>query len=422
MQPPVFVMNPYYSGLGIARSLRGKGMAIYALSAERDAPGMRSRYFDGAYLVPDGRDAPSRLCERLLELARLHGARPVLFPTRDFDILFLHQHRDALNAAYALPQPQGSAVMRLMDKHELAAIASRCGIPAPATLVCRSAGELERRMQELPFPFVLKPRFAYQWRRKGLWQQVGMKAFILSSAAEARACYARLAPLEPEVLLQRYIPGEDCDIVVCCCYAGAGGSLLGHFTGRKLRQNPPLIGTGSIVEAADVAPIVQLSSELLQAFGYRGLAEIEFKYERTSGRHFLIEVNPRHWDQHELGNLVGVNLTWIAYQDLVGRAPEPCAPAYRRGRKYKWVAERELLASVAQTFLREFRHTRVTRGWLRGSLAAVQSAMAGLGAALGGEKVFGVFRLSDPVPGLLLSLRLLAEAWKVLAAARGSRP
>src|SRR5262245_2402226 len=103
--PKVFVMNPYYSGIGIGRALHGKKVAVYALTSERDAPGARSRYFTGVYDVPNGRDAPQQLCERLIELQEGCVQRPVLFPTRDLDVLFLHDYRDVLSRHYILPQP-----------------------------------------------------------------------------------------------------------------------------------------------------------------------------------------------------------------------------------------------------------------------------------------------------------------------------
>jgi len=40
---------------------------------------------------------------------------------------------------------------------------------------------------------------------------------------------------------------------------------------------------------------------LLRACGYAGLAEVELKRDSKTGAFQLIEVNPRHWDQHELG-------------------------------------------------------------------------------------------------------------------------
>jgi D-aspartate ligase len=415
MRPPVFVMNPYYSGLGIARSLRSSGVAVYALTSERDTPGTRSRCFRGVFEVPNGRDEPERLRDRLIELSRAVPKPPILFPTRDFDVLFLHEYRDALAPGYVLPQPAGSSILRIMDKLELARIAEEQGIRVPATLVCRSAAELERELPGLRFPVILKPRFAYQWRRSGLWEKVGgVKAIIVESADELRAQYHRLSAFQPEVLLQRYVSGHDDDIVVCGCYVNRDGQLLGYFTGRKIRQNPPLVGTGSVVEATDVPTIAGSSLRLLKAFGYSGIAEVEFKFDRAAQAYFLIEVNPRHWDQHELGLLVGVNLTHVAYSDLVGVPPVTVSPVYRPGRKYIWVAERELTYAAAREFRNQMRASLAVKGLPRAILGAALNTIRDLRNVLRGQKILGILRVRDPRPGIAMCWGLLVEGFRVM--------
>src|ERR1041385_9218417 len=112
--PPVFVMNTYYTGIGIARNLHGRGVDVYGLSSEAGAPGVRSRFFRGIYRVPSGRDESEALCEKLIELRKHHHEMPVIFPTRDFDVMFLHNHRRELSALYHIPQ--NSAVECLLDK------------------------------------------------------------------------------------------------------------------------------------------------------------------------------------------------------------------------------------------------------------------------------------------------------------------
>src|SRR5690242_16945601 len=113
-------MNPYYTGLGIARSLHGRGVPVFALTSEPDTPGGKSRYFDGVHIVPNGRDEPERLCRDLVDIAKRYPTKPVIFPTRDFDILFLHDYWEALDPVLSLPQPRGSPILRMMDKLELA--------------------------------------------------------------------------------------------------------------------------------------------------------------------------------------------------------------------------------------------------------------------------------------------------------------
>ena len=414
MQRPVFVMNPYYSGLGIARSLHGLGVPVYALTSEPNAPGARSRYFHAVFEVPNGRDEPERLRDRLVELRRSFPERPVLFPTRDFDVLFLHEYRESLVDGYVLPQATGSSILRLMDKLELARIAEQQGIPTPGTSVCRSMTELERAIPSLSFPLIMKPRFAHQWRRSGLWEKVGgAKAIIVESAEELRAQYRRFSEIVPEVLLQRYVNGDDEDIVVCGCYVNRDGELLGYFTGRKLRQNPPLVGTGSVVEATEVPAIVGASLRLLRAFGYAGLAEVEFKYDRAAQTYFLIEVNPRHWDQHELGVLVGVNLTHIAYSDMISASTIKAHPVYRRGRRYKWVAERELLYAMARNFRDQVRLARPVKGLARAVLAAVGSTVTDMRTMLRGQRILGIVRMRDPHPGMAMCLGLFTDAYRI---------
>ena len=415
MHRPVFVMNPYYSGLGIARSLHGLGVPVYALASEPDAPGAKSRYFQAVYEVPNGRDQPEKLLDRLIELRGSFPEAPVLFPTRDFDLLFLHEYRESLVDAYLLPQAAASSILRLMDKLELARIAEEQGIPTPDTAVCRSVVELERAIPSLSFPLILKPRFAYQWRRSGLWEKVGgVKAIIVKSKEELREQYRRLSELAPDVLLQRYVNGHDEDIVVCGCYVNRDGDLLGHFTGRKLRQNPPLVGTGSVVEAMEVPAIVGASLRLLGAFGYAGLAEVEFKYDRKAQTYFLIEVNPRHWDQHELGLLVGVNLTHIAYSDMIRASTVKAQPVYRQGRKYKWVAERELLYAMARDFGNQVRLIRPVKGLLRALLAATVNTIADMRTTLRGQRILGILRMRDPHPGMAMCLGLFTDAYRIL--------
>lgn len=401
--PPVFVMNLYYTGLGIARNLRGRGIKVYGLTSEKNAPGVRSHLFDGLYEIPDGRNEPEVLYRRLLEIRGRHRAAPVIFPTRDFDVLFLHQYREQLASAYAIGQPNGNVIPLLLDKFDLAQAALAHGIATPKTIVCRAAENFKQQISALRFPLVAKPRFAYQWRRDGVWKKVGArKAIFIASLAQFENEYSQLAQVTDELLVQEYIPGGDTDIVVCCCYINPAGELLGYFTGRKLRQNPALFGTGCLVEACAIPEIVAPSVQLLRACGYAGLAEIEFKYDARTKTYFLIEVNPRHWDQHEIGVPVGVNLTWIAYQAAIGVPPPPQTPVYNG--PLKWVAERELLWLFMKNTYTEMAATEGRNFW-----TSFKKHWQEFKALLRGRKIFAICRTGDPLPGVLLAGRLIGE-------------
>jgi predicted ATP-grasp superfamily ATP-dependent carboligase len=389
---------------------------VFALTSEPDAPGTRSRYFDDVYIVPNGRDEPEQLCQRLLEIAAEHHLdnKPVIFPTRDFDVLFLHDYRDVLAARYLSPHRPGSSVVRVMDKFELNTVAMKLGIPTPRTVNCESAAAIERHVRALRFPLIVKPRFAYQWRRKGVWHEVGaQKAIIVETEEGLLAICRRLENVKDEVLLQEYVPGDDRDIVVFCCYIDGDGKIVGYFTARKLRQNPPLIGTGSVVEAIEVLPVIEPSVQLLRDLSYSGLAEIEYKHDKTSDTYFLIEINPRHWDQHELGSLVGVNLTWLAYCDLIGRQQSPVRPVYATGAKYKWIAETELAYGIARKVRADLRSPSGPPHLATRCLTAFKGAYGEARSLLSGRRIFAMCSLRDPMPGILTCVGLLRDAFRL---------
>ena len=410
---PVVVLNPYYTGLGIARNLHGTGVRVHALTSDAATPGARSRYFASVRTVPDGRDAPEALCAELLRIADSFGAVPILFPTRDFDILFLHEHRARLAPCYLLPYRDFDAVLRTMDKLEVAGAAQALGIPTPATLAVESAADVAAAADRLRFPVIVKPRFAYQWRHRGLWERIGgQKAFIAATRGELDALYARLVELAPHALVQEFVPGVDHDIVVCCCVVGGDGALLGHFTGRKLRQSPPLVGTGCVVEASPVHDVLEPTLKLLRSLGYTGIAEVEYKLDRTTGVYHLIEINPRHWDQHELGRLVGINVTWLAYADLAAIPVAPCRPVYEHGARYRWIAESELVMSVARDMRDALRVARTPASAAHSSrLTRACSVLATALSLVRGRRVFGMWRLADPRPGLGTVTRLGTTVW-----------
>ena len=406
-QPAVFVMNPYYTGLGIARCLHSLGIDVVGLASERDAPGVKSRFFQRIVEVPDGRSEPRQLCDMLLELGRALKHKPLLMPTRDFDVLFLHENREALNTYYTLPQGDGSPIMRMMDKLELARVAESCGIPTPRTIVSDSLEDLHHKAVALRFPVIMKPRFAHKWRAEGVWNRVGaQKAIIVDSLQALTARYLDISVAVSEVLVQEFIPGNDYDIVVCCGYIDEKGELLGQFTARKLQQDPPLVGTGCAVEATELPSIIDPTRALLRTFHYVGMAEVEYKYDRAKDKYFLIEINPRHWDQHELGRLVGINLSAIAYRHLTGVAQAPQAPSYQRNVHCRWIAERELILGCLRRVNADLRRPRLST---LQKLRNIRNTLSESFSLLSGRTVFSVIKLDDPHPAMRWSAGIARE-------------
>jgi D-aspartate ligase len=375
--PPVIILNLFYTGIAIARDLAGRGMRVVGLTAHREGPGNRTRLCEVRF-SPNSHEQPEQLVEFLLRASKeLRGA--VIFPTRDLDVLFLDRYREALGAHYRLAIPHRESLYRVVDKHELACIAERADIPVPKTMILGSADEFHQVPNQIGFPCVMKPVSSYQWREGENWEVVGgRKAFLVESMEMLQKEYEMVRQAHHEVLVQEWIPGGTESIVVIGGYVGADSEPLAYFTARKIVQSPDeYFGTGCVVKSEDIPELLEPTRRLWQALNYRGMAEVEYKFDSRSQEFKLIEINTRHWDQHELGRASGVNLSWTAYADLVGIETQSTrVPNVETA----WIGEDALIHHVLEGLYRG----KIKLGKLRKQVR--------------GPRIYGTFSWRDPWP------------------------
>jgi predicted ATP-grasp superfamily ATP-dependent carboligase len=384
---PVVVLNMHYSGLGIARGLAPHGVPVFGLSAHPEFPGSASRYCEFRK-APDSLLDPGGLEEFLLQFARDFDTRPILFPTRDHDIEFLLARRANLEHLFTIPMARREVIEQAMNKDRCFEAARECGIALPRSHTVHSRAEILQLRREITMPVIVKPLYAMQWRKPGIWDAVGReKAVQIDDWGNLERFYGRIEPLDPVMTVQEYVPGPESNLVIFGSYCRPSGDLRAHFTARKLLQIPALRGTGVVVEGLPIESIVEPSRRLLRAIGFSGLSEIEYKVHEKSGTAYLIEINPRHWDQHFLGTACGVNLTLEWYRDLT--EPERTGPgrvaegAPRQSLvPVRWIADQEFALYAASAF--------VGRG----------DAPARPRELLRGRKTFAVLDWRDPRPGL----------------------
>lgn len=381
--PPVIILNMFYSGLGIARDMAGKGVRVVGLSSDRKIYGNFTRLCEVRW-APNSQEEPGDLAAMLLKLSsELGGA--VIFPTRDADVLLLDRFRDVLSPHYRLAIPPSDCLLRVMNKHALAVAALGAGIPVPRTALVSSRADLDRVESEVGFPCVLKPVVAADWRGTENWEKVGArKAIRVNDKHELEREYEVLSEIDGEVLVQQWISGSSDEIVILGGHVRKGGELLDYFTARKLVQSPDDCGTGCLVASEPIPEIIELSKRLCRALEYQGMAEIEYKYDRESREFRLIEINTRHWDWHRLGSASGINLSWTAYCDWTGHSLDSQAKPVARA---KWIAEDALLIYMLRGLYR--RRLRVGDVWKK----------------LSGRRVYGISDWNDPWPGFRYGLR-----------------
>jgi predicted ATP-grasp superfamily ATP-dependent carboligase len=380
MKPVAVVMNVFYTGLGIARSLGERGVRVIGLTAQRRVYGNFTRHAKTVF-APDSRSEPDALLTFLTQLGRELGGKSVLFPTRDDDVLFLNRFRKELEPYFSLVIPGESALSASLNKWETFLAAKRAKVATPGAWMIEGLDDLERAAAEIRYPCVLKPLSAHHWRQGGNWELVGArKAIGIASEEELRAEYHAIARADSRALVQEMVPGGDDCLLIAACYMNRESRWVAGFNTQKILQIPEGFGTGCIVQCVDRSELFAPTIRLLQSIGYSGIAEVEYKWDAAAGEYMLIEINSRPWDQHRLGHACGVELMYFAYCEHAGLPmPAPVKPALG----HKWIAEDTFVTAAIRSF---------------------GNGKPGLGTLLRlarGKRTYAIWSVSDPFPSII---------------------
>ena len=372
-RPGAVVIGGDYQGLAIARSLGRRGTDVVVIDDERSI-GRWSRYVSTAVRVSELRDEDATV-SALLELGRRRGLDGwVLYPTREETVAAISRHREALAAVYRVPTPEWDVVRWAWDKRNTYERAAQLGIPLPRRWTVASADELSSIDGEPPFVVkpAIKERFLYPTGRKG-WR--------VDTHAELAARFSEATELigAGEVIVQELIPGPgEAQLAYCAFFKD--GSSPASMTVRRLRQHPVELGRAStFVETIEDPGLAEPSERFLRSIGYYGLVELEYKRDHRDGLAKLLDVNPRTWGYHGLGQRAGVDFPFHLYADQLGL---PAPDSGRAAPGVRWVRLATDLPTAALTLAH--RQMRL-RPYLRSLLAA---------------DVGSVFARDDPLPAI----------------------
>jgi D-aspartate ligase len=295
----------WVNGLAAIRSLGRAGIRVLAVDHRASALGFRSKYAE-RLLAPD----PFEQEHRFVNVVRALG-EVVVFPTHDNVLNAIARYADDLDVL--TPFPSWDLLERVQSKRVQLEQARAAGVDVPAA-------------DPGTFPVIVKPDRSVEFKRRYKRQ-----AFRCDTPAQLEEALTKAEEFGP--IVQELVPGGDDALYTVGSYLASDGRALGVFCGRKLRQTPPGIGTCRVGEAVWVQEVVDAALQLLRAFGYHGLSQVEFKRDARDGRYKLMEINPRLWQWHGLATACGVDLPRIAYADLTGDTPPE---AHMNGSGKRW--------------------------------------------------------------------------------------
>lgn len=379
----VIVIGDHVQALGIIRSLGRRRIPVYLLHDKNLCIGRFSRYTKRFIKTPSPNDE-QEFVNFMIKLAEKDKIKDwILMPTNDAIVKIISKNKDLLKEYYQVPTPSWGVVKFALNKKLTYSIAKKAEVPTSKTFCPNSILDIEKlQTMNIPYPVIFKGIDGFNFYKK-----TGAKAFKANSFDELWEIKNDILHLvnPSEILIQEVIPGNT-DSVCSFCSFFKNGEAIGVWTGRKIREHPMGLGTGTFAESINVPEIIELGSKLLRAMNYYGISEIEFKKDPRDGNFKLIEMNARTWLWIGLAIRAGVDFPYMLYKDMVG---ENVIPVRHFRESIKWIHLYTDLGIMA-------------KGVLRGKIQVKKYL-----SSLKDEKVFAVLSLDDPMPFIAETLMLL---------------
>jgi predicted ATP-grasp superfamily ATP-dependent carboligase len=317
LDPNVF----HHGGLGVVRTLGRLGVPVHVVHEDVFAPAAASRYVHGRWRWTPGPD-PARIRQGLMRLADRIGRPAVLIPTDDAGAIFLAEHGDELRRWFLFPAPDRDLPRRLAGKHSLAELCRERAVSCPQATVPASLEEALAFTDRVGLPVFAK--LAAPWCP--LPGRRPRSTTRLSTRDQVTTSYRAYAGA---LLLQERVPGGPdwffhgyCDTSSTC---------RPSFTGIKERSYPPHTGLTTLGATVANERLRGAVERLLGELRYRGLVDLDLRWDARDGQYKLLDFNPRVGAQFRLfEDAAGLDVVRAAYLDLTGQPVPDKAPVLDR--------------------------------------------------------------------------------------------
>lgn len=329
--PVVALACPHHGGLGVTRSLGRLGIPVFNVDAMRWAPASFSRYCRGSFIWDIDNTPGEQSVAKLVEVARKAGRRCLLIPGTDRSAVFASEHAAALEPWYLIPAPERALVHSFCSKKRLLDLAARHNVATPATIGIETMAERIESLKKVDLPVIIKGIDGHARKR------YGKTKLIVRTKQQLLALYDCIGESDaPGLIAQEYIPGSENTVWMFNGYFNQRSECIAGFTGRKLRQCPAYTGVTSLGVCEKNEAVEQSATRLLRGAGYRGLVDMDFRYDARDGQYKLLDVNPRLGSTFRLFvSRDGLDVVRACYLDLTGQPVSSAGVSEGR----KWLVE-----------------------------------------------------------------------------------
>jgi predicted ATP-grasp superfamily ATP-dependent carboligase len=259
----------------------------------------------------------------------------VLITTDDAGAIFLAEHGASLRESFLFPAPQADLPRQLAGKYSMHQLCRERGVPSPQATVPASLDEARDFARRAGFPVIAK--LTTPWRPGKAPHQTAphkttlRSTSIVRTAADLDETYRAFEREHAGLMLQEYIPGGPGQDWFFHGYCDAGSTCRPAFTGVKDRSYPAHAGLTSLGHSAPNVPLRDQVTGLLSELSYRGLTDLDLRFDQRDGQYKLLDFNPRLGAQFRLfTDAAGVDVVRAAYLDLTGQPIAASVPVAGR--------------------------------------------------------------------------------------------
>lgn len=287
-----------------------------------------SLYVQREYAVSDPLADPAQY---VLDIAAIIQARAVdtLLPMTEAALLAILPARHRFENVL-IPFTDTETFRHISDKGAVLDAASRVGIAVPEQHTLHTAEDAHSfAFDAVAYPVVVKPSRSVAGEAG---ERLKLSVQHAASADELRRILGDMDPRAYPVLVQQRVVGPGIGVFLLVW----NGEVVASFSHRRLREKPPSGGVSVYRESIAMdESLLARSRALLDAFGWQGVAMIEYKVDAATGVPYIMEINGRFWGSLQLAIDAGVDFPNLLLQAATGHNPVPVT-TYQPGVRLKW--------------------------------------------------------------------------------------
>ncbi len=294
--------------LGVIRSLGRSGYQVHAVSSVPSAIGLRSNFAKYSVIHPS--EDSIEFEDWISNYIYTHKIQLIIpgGPIAPGGHLVMNQYLDLF------PLSSEKEILSKANKYELFATllsgnsAHRDHLPPVKLVDFESELPTLDDLSELGMSLFMKLDGAHA--KKGNADRV----VRLESVAETLEALKKYSASYYKAIVQGFVPGTGVGVFILRWH----GQVIAKFMHRRLHEMPHTGGASSLRESWWNEEIFQDAQAKLEYINWQGVAMIEYRWDKTAKRFYLMEMNLRFWGSIHLALYAGVDFPKLLADSFFG--------------------------------------------------------------------------------------------------------